>query len=315
MKISVLDAATLGDDLDLSPLYRCGAVTVWQTTAPDERAMHLGDAEVAVLNKVKLDRAVLEAAPSLRLICVAATGYDNVDLACCRERGIALCNVAGYSSHSVAQVTVAMALSLLTHLPQYRRYVGDGTYSASGMANCVSPAYHEIAGMTWGVVGAGGIGSRVAEIAGAMGCRVLTCRRHNDASQNCVDLDTLCRESDIISLHVPLTDSTRGMIGRNRLAQMKNGVILLNVARGAVTDEAAVAEAVLSGKIGGFGCDVYEKEPLAATHPYYALRNLDQVCLLPHMAWASVEARKRCLDEIVRNIQAFSRGESRNRVD
>lgn len=315
MKISVLDAGTLGADLDLSPLDSCGSVTVWQTTSHDERIAHIGDAEVAVLNKVKLDRSVLMAVPSLRLICVAATGYDNIDLACCRERGIALCNVAGYSSRSVSQVTVAMALSLLTHLHEYSRYTSDGSYSASNVANKVSPAYHEICGMTWGVVGLGGIGRRVADIAQVMGCRVLVCRRTPDDTYPCVDMDTLCRESDIISLHVPLNDSTRGMLSRERIAQMKDGAILINVARGAVTDEAAVAEAVLSGKLGGFGCDVYAAEPFPKEHPFYALRGLDQVCLLPHMAWASVEARRLCLDEIVRNIHAFARGERRSRVD
>ena len=314
MKLVVLDAGTLGDDLDLTPLKACGEVTVWKTTAPEEVEMHLGDAEVAIVNKVKLTEENLSGAHALRLICVAATGYDNIDIAFCRRAEIAVCNVAGYSTNSVAQVTASLALTLATHIPEYARYVSEGAYSISGMANKVAPPYAELNGKTWGIVGYGNIGRKVACIAEALGCRVIVNRRKPTADACCVDIDTLCRESDIISLHTPLNEETRGLISRERIAQMRRGVLLTNVARGAVVDEAAVADAVLTGQIGGFGCDVYTAEPFPATHPYDQLRRRDNVCLLPHMAWASIEARRRCLIEIIENINAFSAGMFRNRI-
>ena len=220
----------------------------------------------------------------------------------------------GYSTHSVAQLTVAMALSLATHLTEYRDYVHSGKYSASGVANCLTPVYHDVAAMTWGVVGGGGIGGRVAEIARAFGCRVMVCRRKNEGDFPLVDIDTLCRECDIISLHVPLSDSTRGMISRERIATMKKNAIVINVARGAVTDEKALAEAILEGRIGGLGVDVYSKEPFGEDHPFYSIRHLDNVLLTPHMAWGSAESRSRCVAEMAKNIQASFGGERRNRI-
>ena len=228
-------------------------------------------------------------------------------------RRIAVANVRGYSTDSVAQVTVGLVLALVSHLPTYCAAVSDGTYSHSGQANLLTPPYRELAGMTWGVLGAGQIGSRVAGVARAFGCRVLTCRRHPDGSS--VSLETLLRESDIVTIHTPLTEETRGMIGKDQLALLRPGAILVNMARGAVTDEAAVAEAILAGRLGGFGADVYSTEPFGAEHPFSALLGMPQVCLTPHMSWGALEARERCLREMILNMQAFFRGELRNRVD
>lgn len=314
MKITVLDAAALGDDLDLSPLDAAGEVTVWRRTAPEEVRARITDCDAVILNKVRIGEAQLPApghAP--RILCIAATGYDNIDIAACRARGIAVANVRGYSTDSVAQVTVGLVLALVSHLPTYCAAVADGTYSRSGQANLLTPPYRELTGMTWGVLGAGQIGSRVADVARAFGCRVLTCRRNPDGRS--VSLDTLLHESDILTVHTPLTAETRGMIGREQLAQLKPGAILVNMARGAVTDEAAVADAVLAGRLGGFGADVYSTEPFGAEHPFSALLGLPQVCLTPHMSWGAREARERCLREMILNMQAFFRGEERNRVD
>ena len=244
---------------------------------------------------------------------MAATGFDNIDLEACRRHGVAVANVRGYSSESVAQVTVGLVLSLITHLPVYCKATADGSYTRGGNANMLVPAYHEISGMTWGVVGAGKIGSRVADVARALGCRVLTNRRTPDGVS--VDLATLLRESDIVTIHTPLTPETRGLIGEAELAMMKDGVILVNMARGAVTDEAAVAESVKSGKIGALGCDVYSVEPFPESHPYYAIRDRENVLLTPHMSWGAYEARARCLSEMILNMEAFFAGEERNRVD
>lgn len=314
MKIAVLDAGTLGADLDLSPLRAVGETAEYETTAPEQVAQRLRDAHVAVVNKIKLNASNLGGAENLKLICVAATGYDNIDTAYCKERGIALCNVPGYSTDSVAQLTLSMVLSLTTHLTEYRNFVHSGEYSAGNIANRLTPVYHEVSSMTWGVVGGGGIGGRVARIAEAMGCRVLMCRRKADPHFETVDLDTLCEQADIISLHVPLTDETRGMINAARLAKMKDGAVLVNVARGAVCDEAAVADAVESGKLGGFGCDVFSAEPFKGDHPFTRLLGRDNVCLTPHMAWGSAEARARCVAVMAKNITAFFGGESQNRI-
>jgi glycerate dehydrogenase len=189
MKIVILDSGTLGADIDLEPIRALGDVIEYKQTLPGEIAERLTDADVAVLNKCKLNRENLADAKNLKLICVAATGYDNIDLPFCRERGIALCNVPGYSTDSVAQLSVSMALSLVTHLDEFRSFVHSGEYSRSGSANRLEPVYHEIAGQTWGVVGGGGIGSKVAEIAKALGCRVLLCRRKPEDRYEAADID------------------------------------------------------------------------------------------------------------------------------
>ncbi len=314
MKIVILDKDTLGADIDLSPLHAVGECTEYGLTAPEQIEERVSEATVIVTNKLKLGAHNLQGAAALRLICVAATGYDNIDVAYCRSRGIALCNVPGYSTESVAQLTVAMALSLVTHLTAYREYTHSGAYTASGIANCLTPVYHELSTLTWGVVGGGGIGTRVAECAQALGCRVQMCRRKEEGAFPLCDIDTLCRTSDIISLHVPLSESTRGLINRERLAAMKRGTVLINTARGAVTDEAAVVAAVQSGQLGGLGVDVYSVEPFSEQHPFWQLRDCQNVCLTPHMAWGSVEARARCVAAMAENITRFFDGAWHNRV-
>jgi len=314
MKAVILDARTLGNDIQFSSLERSTDLTVYPLMAPDEISERIKDTEIIITNKVRLNEDNLRNALELRLICVAATGYDNIDTEYCKNRGIAVCNVLGYSTHSVAQLTVGLALNLMMHLRDFTDYVGNGAYTASGVANCLYPAFHELCGKTWGIIGAGNIGGQVARVADAFGCRVLVNRRKQDPVYQTVDLDTLCSQADIISVHTPLTPETRHLISRERIASMKDGVILINVARGAVTDEKAVAEAVLSGKIGGFGCDVYSEEPFSVKHPFSEIRQHKAVCFTPHMAWGAVEARQRCIDEISQNILSFEKGESRCRV-
>lgn len=312
--IAVLDAATLGHDLDLSPLDKVGTVTVHALTPPDLIRERIADADVCVINKVKLTADVLEGNERLKLICIAATGYDNIDTAYCAAHGIAVCNVAGYSANSVSQLTLAMVLSASVHLPTYREAVADGRYSVGTVQNILTPVYHELAGKTWGIIGYGGIGQKVGEAARALGCRVVTHKRTPVEGVTCLPLDELLAVSDIVTVHVPLTDTTRGMIGARDLALMKDGAFLVNVARGAVLDEEATACAVESGKLGFFGCDVYSTEPMPDTHPFYRIRTRDNVCLTPHMAWGAYEARERCLNEIGENIRAFFAGDRRNRV-
>ncbi len=315
MNIVVLDAATLGEDLDLSPLNEVGNVRIYRTTPPEMIPERIKDADTVLINKIRLNGSNLGGNTSVKLICIAATGYDNVDTAYCHDHGIAVCNVVGYSTDSVAQLTLSMALYLMNHLPEYTGAVRDGSYSAGGVANKLSPPYHELAGKTWGIAGYGHIGKRVAGAAKALGCRILAFKRTREEGVDCVDLDTLCRESDILSVHLPLNDGTRGLFSAEKIAMMKKDAIFINVARGAVADEKALAEALQSGNLGGLGIDVYTAEPFGEAHPYYALRNNERVCLTPHMAWGSVEARERCLREMILNIRAFERGERRCRVD
>lgn len=315
MKIRVLDADAFGSDTPLTELSLLGEVTVYPSTAGEELSDHIGDADVVLFNKVKITGEAMRAAPRLKLLCVFATGYDNVDLAAARECGIAVCNVPGYSTDSVVLFTMTKVLALLSHLKEYMRHVESGEYTAAGKANILTPTYHEMRGLTYGIVGYGNIGSAVGRVAGALGARVIVHKRTPVEGVRCVDLDTLCRESDIISLHCPLNESTRGMIGKDKIAQMKDGVILVNEARGAVVDEAAVAAAVLCGKIGGFGCDVYSAEPFPAAHPYTKLLGHDRVILTPHAAWGALEARVRALHMIMDNIRAFYAGKTENRVD
>ncbi len=314
MKIAILDRSTLGADIDLSPISSLGETAEYPTTSSlSEMEERTQDAEVIVVNKIKCNAQTLSKAKNLKLICVAATGYDNVDLDFCRERGIGLCNVPGYSTDSVAQTSVAMAMSLATHLEEYRSFVSSGEYSESGVANRLVPVYHEMSALKWGVVGGGGIGGKVAEIAKAIGCDVVVCRRKQEGPFPLADIDTICRECDIISLHVPLSESTKNLINEERISQMKQGAILVNTARGAVTDEKALSQAARMGKI-LLGCDVYSCEPFGKDHPFFAIKDLPNVCLTPHMAWGAFESRTRCVKTIAENIGHFFGGSPQNRI-
>lgn len=315
MKIVFLDALTLGNDIDLSGFSELGEVVIYGGSTNAEVIERTRDCDVVVTNKLKLNESNLSLAHNLKLICVTATGFDNIDVNYAKSRGIGVCNVVGYSTSNVAQITVGMVLDLINRTDDYRASVKSGEYSARGVANVLSPTYHEIDGKTWGIVGFGNIGRRVARIADALGCRVLVNKREAISDFECVDIDTLCKECDIITLHTPLNDGTRGLISSERIAAMKEGVILVNVARGAVVDENAVANAFKSGKLGGFGCDVYSAEPFGKDHPYYEIKDMDNVILTPHMAWGSYEARIRLCNEVKENIIAFFKGDIKNRID
>lgn len=314
MKITVLDAATLGSDVTFEKWESLGELEIHNTTQASEVISRLRESDVAILNKVKITREVVAATPNLKLICVTATGYDNIDLEACKRKGIAVCNVKGYSTHSVAQVTLTLALALMTHLSEYSNAVKSGEYTKSGVQNKLIPVFHELYGKTFGIVGLGNIGKQVAQVAKAFGCRVLCFKRTPDPEFNSVDLKTLLKESDIVTLHLPLSDVTKHIIGKEELSLMKKTAILVNAARGAITDEAAVTEAIENGIIGGFATDVYSVEPMEENSPLQKIKDFDNVILTPHMAWGAYESRVRCIDEIAQNITSFFNGEQRNRV-
>ena len=315
MKIVFLDAATIGDDLTYESFEEIGEVVVYPTTNEFEFEEHVQGANVVVINKLKLSASNLPKAPNLKLICLAATGFDNVDLDYCRNAGIGVCNVVGYSTQSVAQLTLSMALSLYTNLGQYTDFVRSGEYTKNGLANRLTPVYHEIAGRTWGIVGYGNIGKQVARVAEAMGCRVLVYKRTPVLDAECVDFDTICQKSDILSLHVPLNEQTRHLLDAEHIAMLKKDAVVINVARGAVTDEVALTDAILEERIGGLGVDVYSKEPFDIDHPFNKIKHLPNVLLTPHMAWGGYETRVRLLREIKENIISFYAGKKRCRVD
>ncbi len=312
MKIVILDGKTLGDDINLD-IFGDDTV-IYGTTEPELVEERIKDAEVVIINKIKLGGQNLLGAKNLKLICVAATGYDNVDTAYCREKGIAVCNVVGYSTQSVAQLTISMALSLVMHQKEYNDFVKSGEYTKSGVANRLSPTYYEVAGKTWGIVGLGNIGKQVARVAEAMGMNILAFKRTPCDDYNTVPLSELMEKSDIISVHLPATAETNGIISKEMIAKMKKNAILVNVARGSVTDEEALCDAILEGRIGGLGVDVYTKEPFGENHTMNKVKDLDNVILTPHIAWGAYESRVRCLDEIRKNIESFSQGEKRNRI-
>ena len=316
MKIIVLDAATLGCDIKEKAYEifgKFGEVDMRETTTLDQVPMAVKDADVLIVNKIRLG-SNLSDAKNLKLICVSATGYDNIDLKWCRENNVAVCNVKGYSTQSVAQLTISMALMLINRMAEYTEYVKSGEYSISGIANRLTPVYNEIYGKTWGIVGAGNIGKQVARVAEAMGCRVIVNKRTPNGDYEFSDIDNLCATADIISVHTPLTDETRNLINRDRINMMKSNAIFINVARGAVADEAALADAVAQGRIGGIGIDVYTTEPMPKDHPYTKIMKMPNVCLTPHNAWGAYESRVRCLEIMGSNIEKFLSGERQNRI-
>lgn len=314
MKIKILDKKAIGEDTPLELLKELGEITVYDNTTQEELEERAKDADVLIFNKVKIGKNIIEKSKSLKLLCVFATGYDNIDIEAAKSHGVAVCNVPGYSTESVVLYTVATVTALATRLFQYREYVANGDYSKSDSANKLTPVYHEIANKTWGIIGYGNIGKAVGRVAEALGARVLVNKRTKTGAANEVDIDTLCKESDIITVHCPLNDDTRNLINKDRLSLMKNDVIIVNEARGAVLCENDVADYLKNGKIGAFGCDVYSSEPFREDHPYYAIRNLPNVILTPHAAWASYEARERCVKIIVDNIKSFLSGEKNNRI-
>lgn len=315
MKIVILDKASIGEDTPLGVLDRFGEVVVYDSSTPDEAIERAACADVIILNKVKVTRQLMEAAKQLKLVCVFATGYDNIDITAAKEHNIGVCNVPGYSTDSVTLFTVSTVLALYSRLYDYNSFVRSGEYFKVGLPNRLTPVYHDLRGKVWGIIGYGNIGRSVGRIASAFGARVIVNKRTPSEDAECVDIDTLCRESDIITIHCPLNDQSRGLIKSERLAIMKPSVVLVNEARGAVVDEDAVANAIEEGRIGAFGCDVYSVEPLGPDHPFSRIMDRPNVLLTPHAAWGSYESRARCIEIIAQNIDSFIEGKSLNRVD
>jgi glycerate dehydrogenase len=327
MRAVFLDYETISySDLATASLMRVvPALRLYDNTADSQLIERIEHAEIVLLNKIKLSRAALEAAPQLRLIAVAGTGTDHIDLACAEERAIGVCNVRGYCTQSVAQLVWSMILCLTHHLPAYQRlaiagaWAGSPQFGAAGVG-ATAPRIRELNRLVLGIVGWGELGRAVARIGESFGMRVLAANRpgggmrvEGKARPQRLELRALLATADVLSLHCPLTEHTRGMIGAAELALMKSDALLINTARGGLVDSAALAEALKAGRLGGAGIDVLAQEPPAEGDPLLdtAIPNL---VLTPHIAWAAREARQRCLDEMAANIQDFLSGGRRGRV-
>ena len=317
MKIVVLEKMSLGFDVDISFYEEFGEVTYYDTTRPEEIADRVADADIIIANKAPLNESTLKAAKNLKLICETATGYNNVDIEYCKAKGIRVTNAVGYSTPIVAQHTFALALYLLEKLPVFDQYVKSGEYEKAPMFTCFEPYFTELEGKTWGIIGLGNIGRKVAQIASVFGCRVIfysASGNNNTTEYERVDFDTLLAQSDIISLHCPLTDRTQNIMNAEAFAKMKTTAILINVARGPVVDEQALYDALTTGEIAAAGLDVLNKEPIAADNPLAQIKDSTKLFITPHMAWGSNEARTRCAKEVYLNIKSFLAGEERNVV-
>ena len=304
MKIVFLDAATLGD-VSFEPFERLGEFVKYDNSTPQEALERVKDVDVLLINKVLVNKELIDAAENLKLICISATGVNNIDVEYAASKGIPVRNVVGYSTDSVAQTSFMHILSLIGGCPYFNHSVKSGEYSRSGMFTDPKWNWWELAGKTIGIIGMGNIGQKVAGIAEAFGMKV--CYYSTSGTSHCneypsLPLEQLLAESDIVSIHAPLNDKTLNLIGRKELELMKPTAYLINAGRGAIVVEKELADAVDEGVIAGAGMDVFVTEPIPEDHPYLTMRHPERMSVSPHTAWASIEARKRLVELMAVNI-------------
>ncbi len=308
LKIVFLDAKTIGEDIDLSGYEKLGEVVKYDFSTPEEARERTKDADVIILNKVVINEASIGEADHLKLVCVTATGTNNLDKEYLDKRGIAWRNVAGYSTETVAQHTFALLFYLLEHLNYYDQYVKAERYVNDTMFTHFAEVFHELNGMTWGVIGLGAIGRRVADIAKMFGCRVIyysTSGKHDQPGYERVTFDTLLRESDIVSVHAPLDENTKDLMNKEAFDKMKSSAIFLNLGRGPIVVEKDLADALERGSIAAAGLDVLCVEPMQEENPLRQIKDSNRLIITPHIAWASVEARTRLMQIIEGQIREF----------
>ena len=318
MRIVILERNSVGTDVSVDSISKYGEITVYRNTTAEDVAERVKEADIIIANKAPLNETTLKNAQKVKLICEFATGYDNVDLAYCKSRGIKVANVVNYSTDAVAQHTFALCLYILEKLHHYDAYVKSGEYASQDRFSNFDIPYTELAGKTWGIVGMGNIGRKVAEIAKAFGCHVIfysVTGKSRCTEYEQVNFDTLLQESDVLSLHCPLSDITRNLINLDALKKMKKTAILINVARGPVINDEDLYTALTENYILGAGLDVTGTEPMKNSNPLSKIKDSNRLIITPHMAWASIEARERCVSETCKNIEAFLKGENRNIVN
>ncbi len=311
MKIVILDASTMGEDVEFSSIERLGECVIYNNTSKEEIPQRIKDADVVATNKVVLGADELAVAQNLKLVCVFAVGFNNIDIEYCRKNNIRVRNVPGYCTESVCQHTFALLFALIENIRYYDDFVKNGAYSESGIANHLGKPFFEIAGKKWGIVGMGAIGRAVADCAAVFGAKVsyssISGAVREEKYEN-IPLEKLLSESDIITVHAPLNEKTTNLIGEKELSTMKKSAFIVNVGRGAIIDEAALAKAVDNGTIAGAALDVYSSEPPKKDSPVVSIKNHERILYSPHIAWASIEARKRCISMTAENIEALIEG-------
>lgn len=319
MKIVILERNSVGLDIDVERFREFGDLAIYpNTVTAEEVAGRAAEADIIIANKAPINEISLKNAKNVKLVCEFATGYDNIALDYCKSRGILVCNVRNYSTAMVAQHSIAMALYLTENLRYYDDYVKSGEYGRQNRFSNFDKTFRELEGKTWGIVGMGNIGKKVAGIAESFGCRIIfysssgksTCTEYER-----VDFDTLLRDSDILSLHCPLTDRTKNLIDLAAMKKMKKSAVLVNVARGAVVNNNDLYTALEEGEIAAAGLDVLEKEPIAPDNPLGKIMDSSRLIITPHLAWASVEARERCVDGAYQNVKNFLAGQPTNVVN
>ena len=318
MKIVVLERNSVGPDISVDCFGDFGELVTYPNTLDHQVSERVKDADIIIANKALLNEASLKDAANLKMVCEFATGYDNVDLAYCKSRGIRVTNAVDYCTDAVAQHTFAMLFYLMEHLRHYDDYVKKGEYGAQDRFSNFDLPFVELAGKTWGIIGMGNIGRRTASIARAFGCHVIfhsvsgmsSCTEYEH-----VTFDELLAKSDFLSLHCPLSDLTRDLIDKEALRKMKKTAILLNVARGPVVNNSDLYWALQNGEIAAAGLDVLEKEPITSDNLLGRIQDSNKLLITPHMAWATIEARTRIVAEVYQNIQAFLDGKERNIVN
>jgi len=314
MNIAFLDANTLGN-VDLSIFNKFGNLSIFQATLPGQRIDRITGNEIIIVNKSVIDKSIIDRCSDLKLVCVAATGMNNIDLDYAKGKGIIVKNVAGYSTQSVVQVTFASILSLLNHIAYFDHFVKSGEYVNSPIFSHYGREFWQLAGKNFGIIGLGNIGKQVGRVAEAFECNVSyysTSGKNTYASFRRVSLDEILMESDILSIHAPLNDTTRGLINYSRLCMMKPSSIIANMGRGGIIIEEDLALALDEDRIGAAAIDVFVKEPMVANHPYLKLKNPEKILLTPHIAWASKEARNLLVLKIAENIKEYLKSKTSN---
>ncbi|MBQ1892281.1 MAG: D-2-hydroxyacid dehydrogenase [Firmicutes bacterium] len=308
MKIVFLDRKSIGRDLDLSEFYEFGEVVMHDHTPDEDVPERVKDADIIIINKTPINKETIGGAEKLKLVCITATGTNNLDKEYLAERGIAWRNVANYSTENVAQHTFAILFYLWEHLRYYDDYVKEGRYAEDTQFTHFGKVFSELSGKTWGIIGLGNIGRRVAGIATAFGCRVQyysTTGKNHASDYKEVSFDELLATSDIISIHAPLNASTEGLINKAALSKMKKEAVLLNLGRGPIVVEKDLREALDEGLIRAAGLDVLSEEPMSKESPFLGFKDSDRLFITPHIAWASLEARTRLMHMVAKNIREF----------
>lgn len=317
-KIVILQAASVGKDIDLSKFNALGDVEMYDYTSQEQVKERIKDAQIVITNKNLMNEDVLSGLSQLEMIGLTATGVNNVDLNYCRDHNIKVVNVKGYSTDTVAQHTIALLMHLVEKNAIYDHYVKSKDYARSGSFSYFNDVFHDISSMTWGIVGLGNIGRKVALIAKAMGAKVQyysTSGKNSTSDYQQVDFETLLKTSDIISIHAPLNEQTKYLFNEDALRRMKHSAYLINVGRGGIIEEKALVKVLNEGHLAGVGLDVFEHEPLLEDDVLYQVQDMNRVIFTPHVAWGSIEARQRCVDEVYENILAHLKGKDRNVVN